>query len=35
MLMYISCLVDSKSEFKSAGRGSFPGRGEYEFAFQF
>ena len=33
--MYISGLMVSKSEFKSSGLRFFPGRREYEFAFQF
>ena len=33
--MYISGVVISKSEFQSSGRGTFSGKGEYEFAFHF
>ena len=33
--MYFSGLMVSKSELKSIGPRSFPGRGEYEFTFQF
>ena len=33
--MYICDIFFSKSEFKSGSQRSFPGRGEYEFVFQF